>query len=622
MLNNISKDYCVEFAKHSDNEAVVRISAPTKEEVVSIRSLLYVGLSYYNAKVAYSWEAEQGFTDGTEYIFDKTKQTLPIGLIPRARNYLKSRKPNLKISVTDDIRRIYTNPNGNISHDAIKDFASTCDIYNHRDNFAITPYPHQIRLVERALNGRRISLMACTSAGKSLSMYILSRYLMEVEKKKILIITPSSALVVQLFSDYTEDYGWETAKSHMTLIYGESDDKLSAKQKKQLEELDLGEEVMLKDIVVSTWQSLQPKLKEFCPTCDGKRRHLRPQNCDACNLLHRRAKDFFSYFDAVIVDEAHSTRGPVLRNILDACVNAVDFKIGLSGTLPDDGIDAAWIEGALGRKEEIVRLKELVSLGILTPVEVHAIKVPYDESVRAFVNRQTFQTEYSLVHNNGSRKKVMDLLLKANKITKDENTVILYKNKGTLDEMYEYLSNTYPDFKYRIIKGDVATKDREIIRKELEGSTGHIILATYGTMKQGINIKLLHNLVFAEFSKSMYEIVQSIGRIVRPHKAKKLARVFDIYDDCHYYTKPRGNGYPKLKENYSLKHHSIRREYFAKDDIPIIDIDLHGVYEATVNPEEVEEKKKAAKKKAAKKTAKKKTAPTKGKGNKSKFLDE
>ena len=178
MLNSISPDYRVEFDKYSDTEAVVKITAPTKEEVVSIRTLIYVGLSYYNAKVAYSWEAEQGFTDGNEYIFDKTKQTLPIGLIPRARNYLNERKPNLKVQVSSDIREIYTNPNGNITHDKIRKFADKCNIYNHREDFKITPYTHQIRLVERALNGRRISLMACTSAGKSLSMYLLTRYLM------------------------------------------------------------------------------------------------------------------------------------------------------------------------------------------------------------------------------------------------------------------------------------------------------------------------------------------------------------------------------------------------------------------------------------------------------------
>jgi hypothetical protein len=67
-----------------------------------------------------------------------------------------------------------------------------------------------------------------------------------------------------------------------------------------------------------------------------------------------------------------------------------------------------------------------------------------------------------------------------------------------------------------------------------------------------------------------------------------------------------------------LKHHAVRRQYFANDDIPIIDINLAGVFEATVNPEEVEAKKAAAKKKAAKKTAKKK--PVKGKGKDSKFL--
>lgn len=618
MLNTISDKPRVIFEKISDTDAVVRIQAPNKSEIASIRALLVASMTFYNAKVAYSWEAEQGFTDGNEYIFDKVNQTLPLGLIPRVRNHIKNRKSEIKIDVCAEIRAIYTNPNGNITHEKIRAYADTLKIYNYIGDFPITPYEHQIRLVARALNGRRISLMACTSAGKSLSMYILSRYLMEVEKKKVLVITPSSSLVVQLFSDYTEDYGWQEAEKHMTLIYGESKDKLTAKQKRNLDDLNLGEEVMLKDIVVSTWQSLQPKLKEFCSPCDGKRRHLRPAQCDDCDSLHKKARNFFGTFDAVIVDEAHSTRGPVLRSILDACYNATDFKIGLSGTLPDEGLDAAWIEGALGRKEEIVRLKELVALGILTPVEVHAIKIPYEEAVRPFLCRQPFQTEYSLVHNNGSRKKVMDLLINSKKVTTAENTVILYKNKGTLDEMHEYLKEKYPQFKYRIIKGEVSTKERELIRKELEGSTGHMVIATYGTMKQGINIKLLHTLIFAEFSKSMYEIVQSIGRIVRAHKDKDLARVFDVFDDSHYYTSPRGGSYPKLKENYSLKHSRVRREYYAKDEIPIIDIDLAGVYEASVNPEEVEAKKKAAKKKAAEKTAKK---PKKGKGKDSKFLN-
>lgn len=590
MTNTIGTEYFVEFDILNSINAVINISAPTKEEIISINSLLYAGLSYFNTKTMYTWEYEEGFTDGVVYIYNKNLQTIPIGLIPRATKYLQDRKPTLKIKISDKVRRIYTSPNGKITDDLILDYVKTLNLHNRREGNAIIPYEHQIKLANRALNGRRASLLACTSSGKSLSMCIISRYLMEVEKKKILIVVPSTNLVEQLYSDFYEDYGWDDAETHCTLIHGDSRDKLTNKQKDQLKSLNLGEEVMLRSITISTWQSLQNK-----------------------------PDSFFKVFTAVIVDEAHGTRGAILRDILDKCTNASDFKIGLSGTLPDDGLDAAWIEGALGRKENIVRLKELVSKGILTPVEVHALIVPYEDSIRALVNRKNYQEEYSLITNNGSRKRVMDLLITSGKITTDENTVLLYKSKSTLDDMYEYLSTTYPQFKFHVIKGEIDTDERERIRKEMEFSTGNMIIATYGTMKQGVNIKLLHNLVFAEFSKSMYEVVQSIGRIVRPHKNKKLARVFDVCDDCSYYTKPRyEGGSPRLKENYSMQHYKTRKQYYNMDDIPVIEFNLDGVLEATVYPDAVKSKKEAAKKAATKKKKKEPVAITTTK--KSQFL--
>lgn len=576
MHNTIGSEYCVEFDILNATHAIINISAPTKEDIISINSLLYAGLSYFNTKTMYTWEYEEGFTDGVVYIYNKNTQTIPIGLIPRATNYLKDRKPSLRIKVTDKVKRIYTSPNGVISRDTISEYAEGLNLHNRRDGTIIVPYEHQIKLVDRALNGRRSSLLACTSSGKSLSMCIISRYLMEIEKKKILIVVPSTNLVEQLYSDFYEDYGWDGAESNCTLIHGDSRDKLTNKQKDNLKSLNLGEEVMLRPITISTWQSLQNK-----------------------------PDSFFKVFTAVIVDEAHGTRGAVLRDILDKCPNASDFKIGLSGTLPDEGLDAAWIEGALGRKENIVRLKELVLKGILTPVEVHTLIVPYLDSIRALVNRKNYQEEYSLITNNGSRKRVMDLLITSGKITTAENTVLLYKSKATLDDMYAYLKETYPQFKYYIIKGEIDTDERERIRKEMEFSTGNMIIATYGTMKQGVNIKLLHNLVFAEFSKSMYEVVQSIGRIVRKHKEKKLARVFDVCDDCSYYTKPRyEGGTPRLKENYSMQHYKTRKSYYNMDDIPVIEYNLEGIFEATVYPDAVKSKKEAAKKAATKKKPK------------------
>lgn len=626
MNNYISDSLKVVFDRYSDTEAEVQIYAPSKQDIVSIRSLLYVGLSFYNQKLAYSWEHEEGFIDPTEYIFDKQKQTLPIGLIPRATKFLSERNPNLKIKVSDSITKIYKNPNGNTNTDMIKAYAQTLCLHNDVDDFDIVPYEHQLRLVERALNGRRISLMACTSAGKSLSMCILSRYLMNVEKKRVLIITPSSALVIQLFSDFYEDYGWKDASKHCSLIYGDSEDKPTKKQLKMLAELKLGEEAMLKDITISTWQSLQGKIDPKCEGCKAIERNNKskkkgviklrmPINCPSCAKAREMGNNFFKSFTAVIVDEAHGTRGPVLRQILDKCTNAIDFKIGLSGTLPDDGLDAAWIEGALGRKEEIVRLKDLVRLGILTPVRVFAIKIPYKKELRAAICRENYKGEYALLTNNSSRQKVMELLINAGRIGTEHNTVILYKNKSTLHAMHAYLSENYPQFKYHVIIGDVDAEIRDDIRKDMEKSTGNIIIATYGTMKQGVNIKLLHNLVFAEFSKSMYEVMQSIGRVVRKHPAKEIATVYDIYDDCSYLTKPRSaNTFPKLHENYSVKHYKTRSGYYVKDEIPITEFDLSGVYEADVDFTALEEKREASAKASPKKTE------TKGNGKLSKFL--
>jgi len=587
-MNTISNDYYVEFDIYDSTKAIIRITAPSKDEINGINALLYSGLSYFDTKTLYTWEYDEGFTDGVIYIYDKATQTLPIGLIPRATKYLQDRKPKLRIRVSDAVKKVYKSPNGLIDNEFLTKYISTLNLYNKKSNEVITPYEHQIKLVNRALNGRRSSLLACTAAGKSLSMYVISRYLMEVEKKKILVIVPSTNLVEQLYSDYHDDYGWVGAEDYCTLIHGDSKDKLTAKQKRNLEELKLGEEVMLKPVTISTWQSLQNK-----------------------------PDSFFTVFTAVIVDEAHGTRGAVLRDILDKCVNATDFKIGLSGTLPTEGLDAAWVEGALGRKEDIVRLKELVQKGILTPVEVITLIVPYAQSIRATVCSKNYKEEYSLITNNGSRKRVMDLLISSGKIRTDENTVMLYKSKSTLADMYKYLTETYPQFKYYVVQGDIETEEREKIRKEMENSTGNIIIATYGTMKQGVNIKLLHNLVLAEFSKSMYEVVQSIGRIVRAHKDKKLARVFDICDNCSYYTKPRKGGTPRLKENYAMQHYRFRKFYYQMDDIPITELDLTGIFEATVDPDSLTAKKETATKAVSKK---KKTTGIKPKSKPSQFI--
>ena len=71
-----------------------------------------------------------------------------------------------------------------------------------------------------------------------------------------------------------------------------------------------------------------------------------------------------------------------------------------------------------------------------------------------------------------------------------------------------------------------------------------IIIASYGTFSTGINIKNLHNVIFASPSKSRIRNLQSIGRVLRKGDKKSKAVLYDIADDISY----------KSRKNYTLNH--------------------------------------------------------------------
>ena len=578
-MADVTEKAVLTFTLHDPVYVHVDISASDPKEVRKLQTYIFASMTYFDQNKAKSWECREGFKSPMVYFFNKEENLLPIGLVPRMCKLVQNRFSNVSFKLDKSVRDLFVPPKGELTMDDVKAYAATLNIHNLHSGTPLVPYEHQIKLATRAINGRRISLLACTSAGKSLSMMIIARYLVERERKKVLIVVPSTNLVEQLFSDFHDDYGWEDARNYCTLIYATSDDKLSKKQKERLAESNLGEEVMLKSITISTWQSLQNKPDKF-----------------------------FECFTAVMVDEAHSTRGEKLRDILSKCVNATDFKIGLSGTLPDIGIDAGYIESQLGRKEEIVRLKELVAKGILTPVTVNSLWVPYPRNLRTKICSMNYDEESSLCMNNSSRRDVMKLLIDSGKITTEQNTVVLFRLITNLELMEQFLRTNYPQFKYHVIKGDISTDEREEIRKSIEYSTANIILATYGCMKQGVNIKLLHNLVMSDPAKSQYMVVQSVGRIVRPHKDKPMAYVYDIVDDASYFTNPRNGGPPKLRANYGVRHYEDRKQYYDKDDIPINDIHMDGIYEAQVDMDLIAEKRKKAAEKAAEKVKKNKNA--------------
>ena len=84
------------------------------------------------------------------------------------------------------------------------------------------------------------------------------------------------------------------------------------------------------------------------------------------------------------------------------------------------------------------------------------------------------------------------------------------------------------------VSGETATADREAIRGIVETQKNAIIVASMGTFSTGINIRNLHNIIFASPSKSQIRVLQSIGRSLRKSDDGREARLNDNAEDKHW----------------------------------------------------------------------------------------
>ena len=124
------------------------------------------------------------------------------------------------------------------------------------------------------------------------------------------------------------------------------------------------------------------------------------------------------------------------------------------------------------------------------------------------------------------------------------NTLVLFNYVERHGLPLYNLINSGTDRPVFFVHGGVDVDDREEVRRLTESSDNAIIVASYGTFSTGINIKRLHNVIFASPSKSRVRNLQSIGRVLRKGQNKSQATLYDIADDITY----------QQRKNYTLNH--------------------------------------------------------------------
>lgn len=360
------------------------------------------------------------------------------------------------------------------------------------------------------------------NSGKSMNIYLTIRYLLEKYNFKCLLVVPSVTLVNQMEADFKE-YNWKNSEEFVDKLYS-------------------GQKLSNKPILISTWQSLMNK-----------------------------GRDFLGEFDAVLIDECHSLSDDtmkinnktkeraitVVKNILIKCEKA-SYKFGFTGTIPDEECDYLTLFGYIGPKIFEKKTKELMDENFLSQISIANLIFKYPEKFAKEYKDKSFQEEEKFVETYQPRMKLFNFIL--NSYETPQNTLILCRHIDHLKAIEKYLCDNLDDkFKVSLIYGEVKPEQREYLRKLMNQEDNMILLATFGTMKQGVNIPKIHNVIFGSSYKAKITVCQSIGRGVRLHETKEKLILWDIVDNLVYTTK-FGND----KNNYIYEHWLQRLKYYKE----------------------------------------------------------
>jgi superfamily II DNA or RNA helicase len=123
------------------------------------------------------------------------------------------------------------------------------------------------------------------------------------------------------------------------------------------------------------------------------------------------------------------------------------------------------------------------------------------------------------------------------------STIILSDRVEQLKYLAEHINNCVE------IDGGTKKDAREQALVDVSNGKKKVLLASYKLAKEGLDCKILQNIILATPIKDEAVVIQCIGRIQRPYKGKEIANVYDLVDDVSTLTR----FYKKRKSIYKKK---------------------------------------------------------------------
>ena len=226
---------------------------------------------------------------GYIHLFSPATGKIYVGLFPYVKKFCEEQ--GYEVEVVENEFYGWPDVDHNVPKSQIKRFVN-------RISKGINVRNYQIEAIQHIINSDRGIILSPTGSGKSFIIYALVRYYVDkFDNDKILIIVPTTSLVEQMFTDFS-DYGW-FPEHHCHKLYA-----------------GLNKETD-REVVISTWQS-----------------------------IYQMPKSWFKQFGAAIVDECHLAKAKSLTGIMQK-LHDCKYRIGTTGTLDGAEIHQLVLEGYL-----------------------------------------------------------------------------------------------------------------------------------------------------------------------------------------------------------------------------------------------------------------------------------
>lgn len=359
---------------------------------------------------------------------------------------------------------------------------------------------YQLKTFVHAIQKKRVLFLSPTSSGKSFMIFLTLMYTLMQTKGRALVVVPTTSLVHQMVSDFQSYTNIDMSKMCQKIMEGYTTDVHAR-------------------IVVSTWQS-----------------------------IYKQPRKWYDKFNVVVGDEAHNFKAKSLTTILSKLDNT-DYRYGYTGTLDGTQTHRLVLEGVFGPVAKFITTAQLIEQGHASNLNINCIVLKHTDEHKQLMKKAQYRDEIDWIVQNKAR----NVFIRNLALNLKGNTLILFQFVEKHGNVLYDLLKDQPNVHY--IHGQIDADVREEVRAIVEKQEDAIIIASYGTFSTGVNIKNLHNIIFASPSKSRVRTLQSIGRGLRKSDTKTTATLYDIADDLTW----------KTWKNHTIKHFAERVKIYSEE---------------------------------------------------------